>query len=830
MRLLCAILLLWLPPKCSSWPAGPGAALRRWNLTDTRWRATIPQLHAAVHVDETRAEGDREVRALPRRNAMSSCCQVVGKIHIRTRAEVFASGGIIGASGIFLEREVAERHLPSIKLNIGTPLTSALAEGDALVLRGALASSFTVLFYYLYALCRSLWRLLAACSRSDSRFGEMERSAILGLHGQRCPADIPWLVVPIHFDAVERHAFGTRPQLFVELLKAGEQKLYSATAIILELAVLRIVAATPCRAVSLVFWRFGHAVEPSRHKDTCPSGVPHFSSGSELRLRRKETPARSALSSLVSPVKWLHYITLLCVLLVMPAQSQVWEIGAGHSTLFNATGGSVKTYMGASDFENGIGYTQGHMVFGFALHTTWRNFDLTGGDSFTPMCLPTDANCYYAFSVRGLGVSRKWKQDELFVFVGADRMSLAYGFFSGGQADVPLGLVFWKRHLSKRLTLASHNVVSGRKTSIQSLEFLARPDLRLAVAGGLGNNQGVAVGSVEFTHSWAHIFSSYTLAGGDFRRVYSKWPEVVESNHEQVQADLNPTQKLHIYGVRGNYQSSLTNQTATVSSLGAAMGIRAFSFGSTTFLSQYPGHNITGTSVTAGMNFWSHVAANVGWYRAAKSSVLVTTLTQQLSRRFSVNEVITHSRNQTSYAFGGSINTNRFGVSVQHEMLFLPFVLGRSSPFHQAISVSLRVQIHNATASGSTSTDALGVTRYTVSGSDFLYGSHEFSTAPGVVRAVGFNGKYIVRGKVVDKKGNPVPGACVKVGDQQAWTDGDGNFTVRVKKETTYTVTACTDSFMTPGVFKAVSGAEAVKSVPEGQDTPQATIIVEREQ
>lgn len=177
------------------------------------------------------------------------------------------------------------------------------------------------------------------------------------------------------------------------------------------------------------------------------------------------------------------FLGLICVAVIfstIPAHSQAFQFTGGTSTLFNASGGSVDFHSGEYSGRFDLGYTN-RFLEGFFLQRPLGGSLVGVGDQNIGFQLPTDIfdNSHY-FLGRGASLSRGDDDHRLFVFAGATTQGFFAPFLNVAQMDTPTGVVFYQTKLSSTWKFYSRNAFSSRQTSIQSLEWSARHDLKLA--------------------------------------------------------------------------------------------------------------------------------------------------------------------------------------------------------------------------------------------------------------------------------------------------------------------------------------------------------------
>ncbi len=120
------------------------------------------------------------------------------------------------------------------------------------------------------------------------------------------------------------------------------------------------------------------------------------------------------------------------------------------------------------------------------------------------------------------------------MYGGSTSTGFVTPFLSVAQAEKATGLVFYERQASRSVRFFSYNLFSSRQTSIQSLEWKVRKDLRLALAGGIGSNQHYWASSLDFNRDWILLQAGYGRAGDNFRRIRVETPLVAETDRENI--------------------------------------------------------------------------------------------------------------------------------------------------------------------------------------------------------------------------------------------------------------------------------------------------------
>jgi len=117
-----------------------------------------------------------------------------------------------------------------------------------------------------------------------------------------------------------------------------------------------------------------------------------------------------------------------------------------------------------------------------------------------------------------------------------------------------------------------------------------------------------------------------------------------------------------------------------------------------------------------------------------------------------------------------------------------------------------------------------GQVRYTSYATTYSY--RAMSASPGASSSGGFF-RYLVSGRVVDPDGNPLEGAAVEIGGELAFTNSQGTFDVRLRKNQTVPFAVALNEFVVPGRYEVVSAPDRVVPALDGAQKDY-TIVVRR--
>lgn len=529
-------------------------------------------------------------------------------------------------------------------------------------------------------------------------------------------------------------------------------------------------------------------------------------------------------------------LLLLCLLAVaMPGRAQVMQFQGGSSSLYDAHGGSVLVYGENYTGRVSLGYADG-LRTGFSLLLPFRGYTLNFGDQTVPFNMPTDQlNRSFYFLGRGASAGRKTGKSHLFVYAGMTSKALFVPYLSVAQAQNPVGLVFYDRELARGLRFYSYNILSKRQTSIQSLEWQPRKHLTLAVAGGVGSNQRYGSASINFDRQWIKLLASYVAAGPAFQRIRVDNPVQSETDRENVRLELVPRSWLRLSYDRQNYVSPATPGVfprASVNGYSGLVTAGGFLLHGSLYDSTTAGGHSRAISGGVRRNFHNWLDVSEDYYRSKQAAhstqhSLVTTLREKLSRRITLAEYITTGNGQTTATFGGTFFSNRFSFDAEYQTVYFPLAQGGNSQFKQIFLVNLRLLLpHSIELNGLSEVLPTGRVRYTGYFSAYSYRGLGGIGAGGPAQGPGMH-TNLVRGRVLDDHGQPVRGAAVRVENEIAFTNTEGEFQVRRKHAGDIAFEVVLDQFMVPGRFEVVNAPKTVHAARE-EVAPLAEVVIRR--
>ncbi len=506
------------------------------------------------------------------------------------------------------------------------------------------------------------------------------------------------------------------------------------------------------------------------------------------------------------------------------AQGQAYKFQGGASSLFGGQGGSVEVRGSNFTSRVGFGFLNGKPRYGIYYATAWRNVLWGAGDQVIPFTLPTDIfNSSYYFLGRGVSASWKNGNNSFFVYGGATSAGFTTPFLNLAEARSRTALIFYERKLTRSLRFFSRNVFAARQTSLQSLQWSPDEHMRLGISGGMGNNQRYWAGSLSLDKKWVEVDASYSRAGDAFRRIRVDEPLNAETDRENIRIALKPLRNLQFTLSRQNFlappQSGVAGERAAVNSYSAWTSLHGLHIHGSYFDSATSSGRARGLTTGARRNWFNRVDTGVDYMRSQPSlgpafHSIIATVRERITPRLSFSQFITTGSGQTYVSFGGNFLSNRFSAGIEYQTIFLPFLTPGRSQFKQVIAINLRLRLWGGVELNAASdVTPLGKVRYTTYATGYAYRGGSFQQSSAAAGGAFYD--FVVRGRVVEEGGQPVRGAAVKIDDDIVYTDSQGAFLQRRKKQKDGNLSVALDQFILPGNYQVVSAPSTVKAARE---------------
>jgi hypothetical protein len=526
-------------------------------------------------------------------------------------------------------------------------------------------------------------------------------------------------------------------------------------------------------------------------------------------------------------------ISWLLAAFVPPLMGQVFQVNGGASTLYRVQGGTLSLRGPSYKFSLGAGTVDGRLVGGANLTKVIGRSTWIAGDDFIHFVLPTDIfdTSHYVVA-QGAGVLTTLRNTGVFAFAGATSTEFDSPLFEGARAENPAFLLFLDRRLTRSLSISSKMIFSQQITAIEGLDWTAGDRLKIGFSGGVGANQPYGAASLDFRRKWIIVQAAYVEAGTQFHRAVVEAPLLSEPDRENVLVTLKPTRYFSISGGRQNFLTPLnesqTNVRSSIDQATANLDLAGVGLVASFYHSTYLGNSNDSTAYTAGRDFTHRVHATANYLEsrpnnAGKTRAFIANFSEILSPRWDVTEVFTRSHGQNSISFGGAFLSNLVSASAQYETYYVP--QRNASPFVQAMIVDLQIHLfRGVTLHGGSFVAPDGSVRYTADASGIM--TREATGGRGSAQHYSI-GSSVLRGRVVDTKGQPVEGAALLIDNVPVFTDSDGRFFLRERRPHNHKLQVLPDKFLNGGSYTVQSAPATVKATKSGEE-PEAVIIVRR--
>lgn len=516
-------------------------------------------------------------------------------------------------------------------------------------------------------------------------------------------------------------------------------------------------------------------------------------------------------------------IWLLWLACAPPCRAQLITVGGGSSDLYDANGASIQLQSGNYQGYVGAGELGGNFLLGTRASAKLHAGVLSLGDEPITLDLPTDIfNNNQFLLARGASFNTHREGYDVMAFGGATAVGGGTPFFQAATADTPAGMLFVDKAISDHLHFYSREVFSEQQTAINGFSFQVRPGVTLGAAGGVGSSQGYGAGSLEVRLNWLELKAAYIGAGERFRRVTVPQPINSEYTGGNVLATVKPRSSMvfvagHQNLLQPQFNARLPFVRATVDQVQGGFEFRQLRWGSGLFQSFLQGKKTTGEALWADRPVTRWLDTGINYFRSRSpadkqlSSMISGILRETVSPRLNLLQIISSSQGQRTVSFGGNYFSNHFTVGVDYQTVYVPFL---TQPFKQGIAVTVQLRpFGGIELDGQSFLGPDGKTKYSVAGSSMLYGASHFF---GVNGSSGFRlPRYVIRGRVVDEKGNAVPGAAVRVDDEVLLSNAAGQFLARKKRSGSYLIQVSFGDFVNPLPYEVVSCPSSVTAMRE---------------
>ena len=525
---------------------------------------------------------------------------------------------------------------------------------------------------------------------------------------------------------------------------------------------------------------------------------------------------------------WLVLLSLLIA--PTSALAQVVQVQAGSSSLFSAHGGSLELRSARTSTTIGAGLLGDRLTFGLLTRRATRVGIWSIGDDVVDFQLPSDVFGGSRYMpVRGAGLTLARGRTRIRVFGGTTSDTLGAPFFRGASTGAPAGMILVERLITSRVGVFTKTALSTQQTSIQGISWKPSRGVAVGLSGGVGSNRPyLAVGSVIDTRHLL-VSAAFIDQRPGFRRLVAEGPTTAELDRGNLSATVRPTSWWSGTVARQTIleDSSATAARTRVDQVGSSLNVAGVRLGSSAFQSSGSRGTTRALSASIGRRLWGAFDATAEYFTSTSaheraSSSVVARLQEDVHPRLNLTQVVTRTGGQNTFNIGGEFISNPVRVSVTHQTLYAPLKPG--NPFVHMVGIDLRLRLVDAVGlQGGTYLTPDGSVRYTVSA--MLTHARADAAVPRDGRSR--LERFVVRGRVQDAEGIPLPGAVIRIGDDVLITDASGRFLSRTARRRPLQIDVMLDEFVAPGRFRVVSAPSSVTPDVDGH-SPETIIVVDR--
>ncbi len=500
---------------------------------------------------------------------------------------------------------------------------------------------------------------------------------------------------------------------------------------------------------------------------------------------------------------------------VLPAQ--VFELRAGDSSLLQTQGASVDVRSGSYDASFGAGKIGPRYMGSASATKRFQRSTVTLGTAIVPFNLPTDVfeEDHY-LEVLGAGYRRTVPASSFYLFGGMMSQNIEGAYFQATSGQQPAGIFLYDGQVSPTVSLSSRLILARQITAIEGIAWRPRDWVRVAASAGMGSGKGYGALSGKVTHSWFDFKTEYVAANGGFRRSDVDTVLTAEPDRLNVRLTVRPNSRTTITAGQSNYLVPVAGSPVeTRSSIDQIEGNTEFSGTSVSgsiFHSSYNGGKNNAAIFSANRNLRPNVHVQTSYLFSKtdgqpKTATLVTNLSETLSPRWTVSQIVNSSGGQSTVGFGASFISNLSTISADYETYYLPGHL--PSAFEQLLILNADLNLFGrATLKGGTFVAPNGSLQHTISAQGVVVRGAQ---APALSER-NLMGKYVISGRVLDELDEPVEGAALLIDKVAVYTDSEGNFTLRERQPRFHTLQVLNDKFLYGGTYHVFNPPAHVRS------------------
>lgn len=524
-------------------------------------------------------------------------------------------------------------------------------------------------------------------------------------------------------------------------------------------------------------------------------------------------------------------LLLITLALAGRAESQVFQVQGGGSSLFAGYGGLLNVWGNGYEASLGVGYLDGLKVGVSARRLLAQRDTLRLGNDLLPLALETDV-----FSgggvvfVQGASIQRRRGRTQSWFFAGASATAIAAPSFGAQRPVHAMGYARVRHDVSRQLFLTGHAVTTDRQSLLGSASWTPVPGVRTSATAGFGSNAPYGALGLDLHRPTLEVKASLAGLGRHFRRTSAPMPLQTELERENAVVLWKPREGWSLGVGRQHFRQDSAflgiPQRATLTQLTASGVVGSTSMSGGHLWSAAGGRpSVTSyltTRQTVGSRLQGELYLLRVWEpRPSRGTTPVLILRETITSELSLLQTITRDRGRTAVNFGGMASRGLSAISVDYQVAHSPYLT--NNPFIQTMGINARLHVRGLSFSVGSFVTPDGRVHYSAQGNTFLYRGNAGAGAPdaGATRVKG----YLASGRVVDEAGAPVDGAAIEVGGELVYTDSRGRFFVRRPSRDAVPVRVVLDDFLSGGTWEVVDAPAELRPAPDDRAVPAVFVV-----
>jgi hypothetical protein len=528
-------------------------------------------------------------------------------------------------------------------------------------------------------------------------------------------------------------------------------------------------------------------------------------------------------------------VALMCALTFLPcfsaAAQTVVEVQGGGSSLVDGYGATANFWRPGVDGWIGIGYLNGFRAGAF-VRKAMQHDTLGIGNTALVMRLPTDIFIPgYNLLVQGVTYAGGSKRTSYAGFAGASSNGIGAPSFQATNIQKPMGAVFFQHRAAPTVRVTASAIFAEKQTVLPGLLWEPAPDITAGFVAGVGSARPYGASSLSLRRGPLDLKASYAWNPDRFRRAAVPTPNQAEVDRENLTISYELTPEFSVGVGRQNFVQDSSDSSPPVRATGntvfAGGRIRQIRLSAGLYDSRSQGNSNLSSYFAVGRQLaqWLDTEIFVLQSRPEGLPHVTTPLANlrwRLSSHVGLSQQVSVHEGKPTILFGASLITSIGEFAVDYQIVHQPFK--PLNPFRSALNLTARLQLGSYSTSLGTYVRPDGAVDYSASGSTFLY-MGSFGGAQQQQIGGGRMSQYVIRGKVQDPNGEPVEGAALDFSGEMVFTNSSGDFLLRVKRPSRYTLTVVPAEFLLPGQWEVVSAPSEVTAAAEMRATPVQIIL-----